>query len=72
MVVTLGPDVFSGLGLDELRGEANAITHLAQTAFEHIAHAQFAADLHLAVTLGAIFVAGLALGWLLHLPLKEQ
>jgi len=44
-VVALGPDMFAGLGFDHLRGDANAIAELAQTPFEHIAHAELAPDL---------------------------
>ena len=44
-IVTLGPDMLAALGLNTLRGDANAIAGFAQAAFEHIAHTKFAADL---------------------------
>src|SRR5262249_8937279 len=44
-VVALGPDMLDALGLDQLRSNPDAIARLAQTAFEHIAHTQFASDL---------------------------
>ena len=44
-VVTLGPNVDSGLGLDELRAEADAVGHLAYASFEHVAHSQLTAYL---------------------------
>ena len=44
-IVPLRPDVIPGLGLDELRGDADTITGLAHAAFEHIAHAELAPDL---------------------------
>jgi len=37
--------VCSGRGFDQLRGDANPIASLAHTAFQHIANAEFAADL---------------------------
>ena len=44
-VVALGPDVLTGLGLDELGGDADAVARFAQTAFEDIAHTQLAPNL---------------------------
>jgi len=44
-VVALGPDVLAALGLDQLRGDADAIAGFAQAAFEHIAHTELASDL---------------------------
>ena len=44
-VVALGPDMIAGLGLDQLRGDPDAVAGFAHAAFEHIAHAQFAPDL---------------------------
>src|SRR5215469_11892093 len=44
-VVALSPDMLAGLGLDQLAGDANAIAGFPQAAFEHIAHAQIAANL---------------------------
>ena len=44
-VVALGPDVGAGRRIDELAGDAHAIRRLAHAAFEHVAHAEFAADL---------------------------
>ena len=35
----------SGCGVDELPGDAHAIAGLAHAAFEHVAHAELAADL---------------------------
>ena len=39
------PDMRHRRGIDELRGDANARAHPANAAFEHIAHAELAADL---------------------------
>jgi hypothetical protein len=44
-VVALSPDVLAGLGLDELRGDADPIADFAQAALEHIPHTQLAPDL---------------------------
>src|SRR5258708_32858510 len=44
-VVTLGPDVVAGFGLDQLRGDADAVAGFTQAAFEHVAHAKLAPDL---------------------------
>src|SRR6516165_5569998 len=44
-VVALGPDVFSTLGVDELRGDPNAIAGFTQAAFEDIADAKLVPDL---------------------------
>src|SRR5438552_7186611 len=35
----------AGFGIDQLRGDAHPVAALAHAAFEHIAHAEFAADL---------------------------
>src|ERR1700730_10294683 len=44
-VVTLGPDMLASLGLDQLRGDADAVGGLTEAAFEHVAYTQFAPDL---------------------------
>src|SRR5712692_2494910 len=44
-VVALGPDVVAGFGLDQLRGDADAVAGFTQAAFEHVAHAKLAPDL---------------------------
>ena len=44
-IVALGPDVMPIGCVDELRGDANAVPGFAHAAFEHVAHAKFAADL---------------------------
>src|SRR6516162_2979460 len=44
-VIALGPNMLSGLRLDQLYSDADAIDGLAQAAFENITHAQIAADL---------------------------
>jgi hypothetical protein len=44
-VVTLGPDMLAGLRLDQLCSDAESVAGLAQAAFEHVTHAQFAPDL---------------------------
>jgi hypothetical protein len=44
-VVPLGPDMIAGLGLDQLRGDADAICGPSHAAFEDIAHAELAPDL---------------------------
>jgi hypothetical protein len=43
-VVFVGPDVMTRRRVDELSGDAHAIANLAHAAFEHIAHAEFAAS----------------------------
>ena len=43
--ISLGPQMRAGLGLDELRGDAQAIARLAHAALQHVAHAEFAPDL---------------------------
>ena len=35
-VIAFGPDVLAGLGLDELRSDADAIAGFAQAAFEDV------------------------------------
>src|SRR5215469_17396039 len=44
-VVTLGPDVLAILGLDQLRGDADAVAGFAQAAFEDIANAELMPNL---------------------------
>src|SRR5262245_52867359 len=44
-VVTLGPAVRAGNGIDELGADADAIAGATDAAFEDIAHAELAADL---------------------------
>src|SRR4051794_34483568 len=44
-VIALGANVGAVRGLNELAGDANAVPRLAQAAFEHVAHAELAADL---------------------------
>ncbi len=52
-VVAVGPDVIAGRGIDQLRGDPHAVAALADTAFQHVAHAKLAR--------GALHVDGLAL-----------
>jgi len=42
--VALGPDMFIGLGLDQLRGNAHRVSALSHRAFQNIADAARAAD----------------------------
>ena len=44
-VVALSPAVRAGHGIDELGADADAITGATDTAFEHVAHAEFAPHL---------------------------
>ena len=44
-VVTLGPTMSAGNGIDELGADADAIAGAADAAFENVAHAKLAADL---------------------------
>ena len=44
-VEPVGPDMRAGLGLDQLGGDAQPVPALADAAFQHIAHAEFAPDL---------------------------
>jgi hypothetical protein len=44
-IVAVGPDMITGFGFDQLPCDADAIAGLAETAFEHIPHPQFAPDL---------------------------
>src|SRR5260370_11971547 len=41
-IVTVGPDMFAGLGLDQLRGDADAVADPAQAGFEDVTHTPFA------------------------------
>src|SRR5262249_36447613 len=43
-VVALGPDMVAARRVDELRGDAHAVAGFADAAFEHVAHAEIAAD----------------------------
>ncbi len=45
LVGALSPDMLPGLGLDQLRADADAAAGPAHAAFEHIAYAEFAPDL---------------------------
>ena len=42
---TVGPQMRAGGRVDELPGDANAVRGLADAAFQHVAHAELAADL---------------------------
>src|SRR5437764_14379078 len=44
-IIPLGPDVPAAFCLDQLRGDADLAAGRAQTAFEHIAHAELDANL---------------------------
>ena len=44
-VVSLGPDVLAGLGVDELAGDADPLAGRPDAALEHVAHAELARDL---------------------------
>jgi hypothetical protein len=44
-VETVRPQMRAGQGIDQLPGDANLVTSLADAAFEHIAHAELSADL---------------------------
>ena len=44
-VEPLSPQLRVGLGIDKLRADPNIFARPADTSFEHIAHAQLAADL---------------------------
>src|SRR6185312_10010754 len=44
-VVAIGPDVGAGVGVDELRVDAEAVVRTLNTAFKYITHAEFAAEL---------------------------
>ena len=43
--IALGPEMAAGRCIDELSGNAHAVRRFADAAFQHIAHAQVAADL---------------------------
>src|SRR3546814_487330 len=43
-VVPLGPEMAARLAVDQLRGDADAGASLAHAAFQHVAHAELAAD----------------------------
>lgn len=45
VIIALGPNMRSGRRVDQLAGDAHAITYLANTAFEHVMHPEFAANL---------------------------
>jgi len=60
-VIALGPDMLIALGFNQLRCDADAVAGFAQTALEHIAHAELAPDpLHIdgAALVGERGVAG--------------
>src|SRR6202035_783041 len=44
-IKALGPDVRAARGIDELTSNAHSVARLADAAFQHVAHAEFAADL---------------------------
>ena len=44
-VEAIGPEMRAGDRIDQLRGDAHPVAALAHRAFEHVAHAEFAADL---------------------------
>ena len=44
-VVALGPDMIAGFGLDKLCGHPDAVAGFTETAFEHVADAEFTPDL---------------------------
>src|SRR5438105_2308839 len=44
-VEAVGPDVRAASRVDQLSSDAHAVAGLADAAFEHVAHAQFARDL---------------------------
>ena len=44
-VEAVGPEMGAGRRIDELAGDAHAVRGLAHAAFEHVAHAELAADL---------------------------
>ena len=52
-VIAVGPDVIARRGVDQLGGDPHAVAALADTAFQHVAHAKFAR--------GALYIHSLAL-----------
>ena len=44
-IKAVGPDVCAARSIDKLAGNAHPVARLADTAFQHVAHAEFAADL---------------------------
>src|SRR5882757_6760191 len=44
-IKTIGPQMCSGLGIDKLTRDTNAISELPNAAFKYIAHTELAADL---------------------------
>lgn len=44
-VVAVSPDMAAVVRVDELSCDANALSRLAHTAFEHVSHPEFPADL---------------------------
>ncbi len=44
-VIAFGPDVVAARCLDELGRDAHPVAHLAHAAFDHVLHAELAADL---------------------------
>jgi hypothetical protein len=45
LVEALGPEMVAALGVDELRTDAHPVAAALHGTFQHIAHAEFAADL---------------------------
>src|ERR1700722_5535231 len=42
-IVSLGPDMNAGFGLNQLAGDPHARSRLTHAAFEHVSHAEFMA-----------------------------
>src|SRR5215469_8042519 len=43
-IIAFGPDVVAGLGLDQLRGDADAVAGTSHGAFEYVAYTKVASD----------------------------
>src|SRR3546814_11139875 len=56
-VVLLGPEVLAGLGVDDLNGDAQALTRRPHAAFQDVAHAEIAGDLPDVCSLALVYDA---------------
>ena len=59
-IVTVGPNVGAGLGVDELRRDTKAVVGALDAALEHVAHLQLAAELPDVLGLVLILEGGVA------------
>src|SRR5215510_9933942 len=59
-VIALGPAVSPSSGVDQLRRDTNFVAGASDTAFQHIAHSEFASDLPHVYCSALVLEAGVA------------